>query len=365
MNAVTHTPSFSSRRLLSVSDLQTLYSPPDTLVDGLLTAGSVVLMWGAPGTGKSMLATYLAGSVATGRDFAGRMVSPRPVVYVAGEAPRSIAGRVLAYQSHYGALPPRSFMLSAGAYALQNERDVEGLAHRIRAVIQDEGTLASAPGLIILDTFAALTAGVSENDSQAVGPVMRNIRRWLVEPFGSSVIVVHHSAKTGETYRGSSALLGDVDLEWRVERPRGSAVTQLVPLKDRDDVTRGEPCRFALEQVTLTAGETEPESYTVGCYVPAGEISIPYPNARRLNGTAEDIYTLLVAREFSGTQIEFIQAYEGIHGYGPKHKAWKRRTIEAMVEAGDAIEAPQEGTWDALLGIAQQYHEQYTEGSRF
>jgi hypothetical protein len=73
------------------------------------------------------------------------------------------------------------------------------------------------PALIILDTFARVTAGIDENSAQGVGAAIA-VQSSLMET-GASVMIVHHQGKNSEAgQRGSSALLAACDFELKCEK---------------------------------------------------------------------------------------------------------------------------------------------------
>ena len=65
-------------------------------------------------------------------------------------------------------------------------------------------------GLIIIDTYNNATPGIEENASGQYGLVNANIKR-ITRTFKSHVLVVHHTGKDGEDYRGTSAMGGAMD----------------------------------------------------------------------------------------------------------------------------------------------------------
>src|SRR5262249_7475506 len=71
---------------------------PDWLVDRLLVAGSLGLLYGPPAAGKSLLALDWACSIATGEPWLGRPVRPGPVLYVAAEGSAGLGVRVAAWR---------------------------------------------------------------------------------------------------------------------------------------------------------------------------------------------------------------------------------------------------------------------------
>jgi hypothetical protein len=58
--------------------------------------------------------------------------------------------------------------------------------------------------LVILDNFSTLAEVADENDAAAMSPVLRFLLR--LKAAGIACILVHHSGKSGESFRGSSKL---------------------------------------------------------------------------------------------------------------------------------------------------------------
>jgi len=71
---------------------------PEPLVDGVLDQGTVALLYGKWGSGKSFIALDWAASVATGRAWQGRSTEQRRVLYVAAEGAFGFKGRVDAHR---------------------------------------------------------------------------------------------------------------------------------------------------------------------------------------------------------------------------------------------------------------------------
>src|SRR5687768_8990587 len=83
-------------RLLTLEQFQRL-PPPTWLIDGVLPASGEVMVYGAPGEGKSFLALDWALSVATGKDWQGRRVRAGPVIYVVAEGAAGLIRRTVAW----------------------------------------------------------------------------------------------------------------------------------------------------------------------------------------------------------------------------------------------------------------------------
>jgi AAA domain-containing protein len=98
-------------------------------------------------------------------------------------------------------------------------------AHRI-ALMND--VLALKPDLVVLDNISTLTLGgdgtMDENDAGAMGPINEMILRFKAANIAT--LVVHHSKKNGESYRGSSALEATFDYIIGLTKPEGEVFPQ-------------------------------------------------------------------------------------------------------------------------------------------
>ena len=71
-------------------DLPEAFTPPDELVEGVLTVGGGSVLYGDSNSGKTFFTIDLACAVARGVPWMGRRTEPGLVVYVAAESPQSI-----------------------------------------------------------------------------------------------------------------------------------------------------------------------------------------------------------------------------------------------------------------------------------
>jgi hypothetical protein len=209
--------------------------PVRYLVDGLIPARSFGAIYGKPGSYKSFVALYLAAMVATGGEAFGRSCNQGAVVYIAGEGGAGLYRRRLALQKHYNvpADAPVYFVKAALNLGTTLE-DRDALVAEIRA-------LNVNPALVIIDTYARMTAGIEENsakDTSAAIAIMSSIE----EETGAAVLIVHHSGKAQEAgLRGSSALLAALDCELLCEKISAEGATDrlgrlsLTKSKDSED----------------------------------------------------------------------------------------------------------------------------------
>ena len=195
--------------LLTRSALRAL-PDPQPLIDNVLDQGTVALLYGKWGSGKSFLALDWAASVATGRTWQGRTCEQRPALYVAAEGAYGIKGRTDAWETGWrteiadGTLDvlPKSVNLTRAV-------DVANLA----ALIEVNGY-----GFVVIDTLARCMVGADENSARDCGEVVEVLTRLReATPAGRGVILgVHHTGKDGKTFRGSSTFEAGADTVYSV-----------------------------------------------------------------------------------------------------------------------------------------------------
>jgi hypothetical protein len=168
--------------------------------------------------GKTFLVLDWALSIATGEPWlgmntkveCGKERTPGKVAYLLAEGPDGLNRRTMGWLSHKkiekekGAELLRDrFLLPKGELFLDRDEDL----NRLIANIEDKCKDLS---LLVLDPLASFMAG-DENSTRDMQVVVEALRR-IVERFGCSVLLVHHSGKNewaGE--RGSSALRSGLD----------------------------------------------------------------------------------------------------------------------------------------------------------
>ncbi|RXG93041.1 AAA family ATPase [Bradyrhizobium zhanjiangense] len=203
------------RPAIALHRLDALPQPPvrEEIVQGLIAAGEVVALVGPAGTGKSAVAQRLAICTAEGRPFLGRPVLQGPVVYIAAERWGGTARRLRAIQKKITA----PVYIAKARPNLGEIAEVKELAERISRVCEHE---RRCPSLIIFDTLARCMPGLDENSARDMGKVMEGLAVLADEVSSAAIIFIHHTGKNGDT-RGSTALLGAVDLELQVHNGNG------------------------------------------------------------------------------------------------------------------------------------------------
>jgi KaiC/GvpD/RAD55 family RecA-like ATPase len=209
--------------LLSFDDLLAL-PEPSWLIDGLVPASGLSVLYGRPGAAKTFLALDWALSVATGKPWLGHEVERRWVIYVAAEGKAGLRARAEAWHVAHGNPDMSRVRWLADAVNLRDRAQVDRARRTLAA-------LPERPGLIVVDTMARSMVGGDENAAKDVGEFIAAVD---VLRESDAAIVVHHSGHDGERERGSSALRGAADLLAKVDRDGKSPSLTLTCDKSKD-----------------------------------------------------------------------------------------------------------------------------------
>lgn len=181
-----------------------------------LKEGSLVMVFGPRGIGKTMLQLGLAAGLVTGTKFlAWEVTAPVGVLYIDGEMPLDeLRTRTTALLSD---LPkaPLHFLTSEVVFS-KTQRDLTLTS----VAVQDEITamLDAHPEIqvVILDNISSLFVGIDEDRKRDWEP----ISAWLVRlrHRGLSVVLVHHAGKGGNQ-RGTSGREDALDVVIQLDRP--------------------------------------------------------------------------------------------------------------------------------------------------
>lgn len=218
--------------------------PPQWLIKGVLPQADLIVLYGAPGAGKSFVALDLAAAVARGAEWRGCRTKRGRVIILAAEGGAGYGTRIKGWCQHHNVDPST---LDVGLVTvppnLLNEDDITELVAAIKAV----GDVV----LVIVDTFAQATPGANENASEDMGRAVANCR-VMRNATGATVALVHHSGKDASRgARGWSGLRGAVDAEIEVARSEEGPV-RMIRITKQKDGRDGDVYAFLLE--TLAVG---------------------------------------------------------------------------------------------------------------
>lgn len=200
--------------------------PIEYIINNLITAGSVNIFYGEPGSKKTYAMIALAVCVASGLPWIDFGVKPREVLIIDEESGERRLLRRLGEALRGEELGPetRVSFVSLAGFKLDIPNDTELL----RTLIESEGA-----GLVVIDALADIMNG-DENSKQDTQPIFTALRK-IAEETNAAIIVIHHSNKAGG-YRGSTAIKGAVDLMVQVESENGKNVITFRSEKARDEL---------------------------------------------------------------------------------------------------------------------------------
>jgi putative DNA primase/helicase len=182
---------------------------PRFVLDPVLPAGEVALVYGPGGIGKSWLALGIACAAATGGCFLGwRASRPHAVLYVDGKSATAQLQRRLAL---FGPPPPSLdlWLTSRDDGPVLDLSTADGQARLVAGW--------GHPELVVLDDLASL-AGLLSGDADRWQELQRFLQ--LQRSFGRTVVVVHHANRKGGV-RGSTRREDVIDLVLGLRPPPG------------------------------------------------------------------------------------------------------------------------------------------------
>jgi hypothetical protein len=183
--------------------------PIEWPVEGVFSAGSLNLLTGEPGDGKTSSMLDCMVSVGMGERWLGYAVKQGPVLLVDEESgPQRLKRRLGDVMRGHNAGPDIDlYFITLARFDLWDARDVGAL----QCAIEDTGAR-----FVVIDALADIMPGRDENAVKDVQPVFMALRA-IAETTGAAIVVIHHNNKSGG-YRGSSAIKGAVDLLLTVDK---------------------------------------------------------------------------------------------------------------------------------------------------
>lgn len=267
LNAIQAGDDFASWPIRTLADA---YAPRDPLtyaIEGLFALPSLSVVYGSPGTFKTLLLLEAALCVAAGQpwltslpgqlDATARETVLMPVFWLDFDnGSRRMDERVEALAKardldpetvpfYYSCMPTP--WLDASSYS-----STRSLAKRINDLMA---------GLVVIDNLGTISGAADENSTEMV-QVMGNLRR-CAEETGAAVVVIHHQRKSGgigrpgDALRGHSSIEAALDLALHVEREEKSALATIQSTKARGADVRPFGALWTFERKPGTDGELD------------------------------------------------------------------------------------------------------------
>jgi hypothetical protein len=198
--------------------------PKEWLIDQLFGSGDLVMIYGAPGCGKSFWTIDMIFAACLGEKFARRFDVLRPlnVAYTAGEGISGLPSRFQAAAEHWGVIDEVStFTFFATTPQLYESEDIAYTTSITKFINEWQTRQADGQAqpldVLIIDTLHSATAGADENSARDMGIVLK-LAKKATQELGCAVVLVHHTNKGGTAERGSSSLRGAMDCMIEIRR---------------------------------------------------------------------------------------------------------------------------------------------------
>jgi archaellum biogenesis ATPase FlaH len=214
----------ATAKTMSVADVPLMETFPANKIEWLLhtmiAAGTVTLITGDSGSGKSSLVSAICSAISRGDPFAGLRTQRRPVLYLDRENGLPIT---LERFGRLGIKDSTDFKVWGGWCASEPPTPWSP------PIIQWVKSCELKP-VIVVDSFGAFSNGADENDAAQVRAFMDGPRR--LANMGATMIALHNSSAktdTAKDFRGSTAFKDSIDVGYSV-RNRNPDPLRLGPL---------------------------------------------------------------------------------------------------------------------------------------
>jgi hypothetical protein len=307
-------------------ELPSEFTPPDELVQGLLTTGGGSVLYGDSNSGKTFLVIDLSAAVARGAEWMGKRTEPGMVVYLAAESPASVRSRLQAYQKYHGVRVPNFAIVQNPVNLFDGDADASAIIATVQRLEAQRGQKAR---LIVGDTLARLSAGANENAGQDMGRVIERFDRIRTE-CNAHFMLIHHSGKNAAAgSRGWSGVRAAVDAEIEITDTAEGRCAEIT--KVRDLGTKGERIGFRLDVVEL--GTTKWGSPATTCVVVPADAP-GRPKGKRMGEVEGAVVEYLAAQKIGKKKSDVVAHFAGRYEKGPIYRAMK-----ALVSASAIHEA--------------------------
>lgn len=237
-------------RIRTAEDALRPHAPIEYLVDQLIPAPSLSIVYGGPGSLKSMILADLCVCVAGGVIWLAARPDAEPSLSFATKQSPTLwidfdngnrrtdirFGALLRAHNLDASTPCHYVSMPTPHLDASKTNHIEALARLI---------IGGGYKLVVIDNLGLITGDVEENSAK-MSDVMGNLRR-LTEDTGCAIIIIHHQRKgtvnaselqngtrRGDALRGNSTIEAALDLAILTERKEGEDEITLIATKVRD-----------------------------------------------------------------------------------------------------------------------------------
>jgi hypothetical protein len=225
----------------SASDWTSQIRAPDWLVPGIQERATLSAIVGGWGDGKSLVELDLAIRCTLPaahhelKVWQGRALPELRWLYVCGEGQRGVQRRIAAWCDYHGVdVPSELYVVDRALRLGGGGEDEDALTEALVQIMAASGDLRV--DVVTLDTLARCFDGDDENSSTAMGRFVQTLHAHAIDqPWGAAVRLVHHVGHHDKSRgRGSSALHGALDSEWRIGRDGNQVSMRATKTKDEE-----------------------------------------------------------------------------------------------------------------------------------
>jgi hypothetical protein len=240
------------------------------LVKSLIPREGLVVVWGAPKSGKSFWTFDLLMHVAMGWEYRGLRVKAGAVVYCVLEGQKGFTRRIEAFRRKHPKSKGAPFYLMF--LSLDLIRDNNALIASIRAQIPG----GVNPCAVAIDTLNRSLVG-SESSDEDMAAYIRAADA-IRDAFDCVVPIIHHCGHNVDRPRGHSSLLGAVDVQIRVKRDAADNIVAMVEMAKDGSVG----LEIVSQLVSVDVGKDDDGASMTSCViVPIGEPAVSTEAAKK------------------------------------------------------------------------------------
>lgn len=243
--------------IFSLADAYKERPPTVYIVEGFFRLPSLNILYGAPGSLKSLLLADLGLCVASGSDWLpsaeGANATPfktvqAPVLWVDFDNGKDLTHERIEALARARNLPETTpFNYVSMPQPWLNALNSMGINNLILRVLDLKAKL------ICIDNLGVISGKADENSGEMIA-VMSNLRQ-VTEKTGACLVIIHHERKStgfnsraGESVRGHSSIEGAINMGYRVERPEYSDKITIKSTKSRERFVEPFGAVFTYEQ---------------------------------------------------------------------------------------------------------------------
>lgn len=214
------------------------------VIENAFQPGSINMLFGSSGVGKSFLAIDLALSISSGKNWLGKRVDNGRFFYLANEGLYGLNQRMAAWYLYYGKPHLKSFWRNSKQLLLSNLTDYKTILKHITEVEEPIK-------MIFIDTLSQSIRGWNENSSEEMNILIDRLST-LAYYSKASVLCLHHTLKSDSSIsRGSSVLLAGMDSAWGLLKDKDNEDTIILSCTKMRNGIVPEKVNLEIEQVKL------------------------------------------------------------------------------------------------------------------